>query len=333
MDGSQGMKDLSGIDIDFAGVRSQMTSVPANPEISALLGEVLLNEASALARSGREVQALDLLGGISSGAGLPAAGYDLLARIHAQRGQLTEARDAWQRALEMDPGNGAAMAGLSRIKKLLCRSPLRGYLLKLVAFILAAAILAFAAYWGIAAIVNEIDALKVETERLATLTGELGRRMPDLVPVETVQPADEAVSIPEALTALPGISMKPEGRHYRIEFDEGLFAHSDMLTPDASMLLTRLGAILENFIDGANIEIVGHTDDVPPRPGARFKDNYSLAVARAVAVAEHLSATAHIPLSLLAIRGEADFNAPFPNISAENRLRNRTVVIRIGAER
>ena len=327
------MRDLSGIDIGAAVARESPPAGPAQTEMSALLRELLLAEATALARDGRHAQALDLLGGMQGGAGLTAAGYDLMARIHAQRGELPEARDSWRRALESDPGNREFKAGLSRIEKLLRRSPLPGYLLRLAAVIAFAAILAFIAYLGIAAIENEIAALKVETARLASLASELGERPPPAAPAEAERPDEETVSAPDVLIDLDGISTREEDGKVWIEFEEGLFARSATLTPDASSLLARLGAILAYYIDEASIEIVGHTDDVPPLPGSRFEDNYCLAVARAVAVAEHISSTAKIPLSLLTIRGEADFNTPFPNNSRENRLRNRTVVIRIGAKR
>jgi len=41
-----------------------------------------------------------------------ADGYDCLARIHADRGELTEARAAWERALAIAPEHGGALRGI-----------------------------------------------------------------------------------------------------------------------------------------------------------------------------------------------------------------------------
>ncbi len=50
-----------------------------------------------------------------------AEAYNTLALVHAQRGALVEARDAWQKVLELAPGFSAARENLARVNQMLNR--------------------------------------------------------------------------------------------------------------------------------------------------------------------------------------------------------------------
>jgi tetratricopeptide (TPR) repeat protein len=77
----------------------------------------VLAQATDLARTGRYVEADRLLAeNIRDLERMPAA-LDLRARVHAQQGQLREARSCWKRALQLDPTNEVYIAALERIKR------------------------------------------------------------------------------------------------------------------------------------------------------------------------------------------------------------------------
>ena len=74
------------------------------------------------------------------------------------------------------------------------------------------------------------------------------------------------------------------------------------------------------------INIVGHTDDIPPSPNSRFKDNWEISTMRAVNVLRFLSSLGISPDRMTAT-GLADTRPIVPNISPENRQKNRRVSI------
>jgi len=74
------------------------------------------------------------------------------------------------------------------------------------------------------------------------------------------------------------------------------------------------------------INIVGHTDDIQPSPNSRFKDNWEISTMRAVNVLRFLSSLGISPDRMTAT-GLADTRPLVPNISPENRQKNRRVSI------
>ncbi|HCO11966.1 MAG TPA: flagellar motor protein MotB [Desulfonauticus sp.] len=72
------------------------------------------------------------------------------------------------------------------------------------------------------------------------------------------------------------------------------------------------------------INIIGYTDDTPPRPGGRFKDNWEISALRAINVLRYLLSLGIEPERLTAT-GFADLNPLYPNNSPDNRARNRRV--------
>lgn len=72
------------------------------------------------------------------------------------------------------------------------------------------------------------------------------------------------------------------------------------------------------------INIRGYTDDRPPAPGSRFKDNWELSSLRAVNVLRLLMSMGIEPKRLTST-GLADLNPLFPNTTDEYRAQNRRV--------
>jgi len=72
------------------------------------------------------------------------------------------------------------------------------------------------------------------------------------------------------------------------------------------------------------INIKGHSDDVPPAPDSRFKDNWEISSLRAISVLKSLIEMGIEP-NRLSATGLADLEPIVPNSSEANRSRNRRV--------
>lgn len=95
------------------------------------------------------------------------------------------------------------------------------------------------------------------------------------------------------------------------------------LKPEAEAVLKDLKDIFVQRND-QDINIRGYTDDVPPAPGGRFKDNWEISALRSVNVLRFFLRQG-IEDSRLTATGLADLNPLFPNSSADNRAKNRRV--------
>ena len=85
--------------------------------LAGVLQQLVLAQATDLARAGRYTEAEQLLmENIGDWEAMPAA-LDLLARICAQQRRFQQAHLLWTRALQLDPKNHAYMAGLVRLRE------------------------------------------------------------------------------------------------------------------------------------------------------------------------------------------------------------------------
>lgn len=110
----------------------------------------------------------------------------------------------------------------------------------------------------------------------------------------------------------------------RIEEKGSFPSGSAELTWEFEGLLLEMAKVLADIPGELTVE--GHTDDVPIRT-TRFYSNWDLSAARSAAVANVLLATGDVTPTRLAVKGLADTKPRFPNISAENRTKNRRVEI------
>lgn len=104
----------------------------------------------------------------------------------------------------------------------------------------------------------------------------------------------------------------------RLLFDVG----SDRLNQFILPILDKLADLAVAFPEGLSIE--GHTDNVPIHT-ERFPSNWELSVARAAAVLRYLQHQRPLPSKNIRIVGLADNMPLVPNITDENRARNRRV--------
>ena len=95
-----------------------------------------------------------------------------------------------------------------------------------------------------------------------------------------------------------------------------------ILRPDALPFLQALGQVLSELDRYVRVE--GHTDNVPIRT-AQFPSNWELSAARAVSVVRVLTELYGVPATHLAAVGYADSQPLVPNLTPEQRAKNRRV--------
>lgn len=96
------------------------------------------------------------------------------------------------------------------------------------------------------------------------------------------------------------------------------------LSPDARDLLGRLA---ETIGPGtAKLRVEGHTDDVPIHAG-RFASNWELSTSRATSVVTYFVEQAGLEPRRLSAAGYGEFHPRVPNVTDDDRARNRRVDI------
>ena len=103
-----------------------------------------------------------------------------------------------------------------------------------------------------------------------------------------------------------------------------LFGQGEVVMTPAGQRL--VASLTEFFISHPDqeIKIVGHTDDVQPTAGSRFRDNWEISAMRAVNVLRYLMSVGIDPGRMTAT-GLADYEPMVPNTTEENRAKNRRV--------
>ena len=192
---------MDGIDSELRHGSTRLTGSmggAAAAPTESLLFHALLARAAELARRGQHEQAAraiieapERLQGPAVDA-LPVEALDLLARIHAQRGDFEKAWDFWTRALRLDPENKSYQAGLERIvmvRKSGARRPLALPVAVGAALLLAFVVLLGFGWWANRAVSGIAGAIAWQTaagERQALAVGELRQ---DLRTLSTAQQA------------------------------------------------------------------------------------------------------------------------------------------------
>jgi chemotaxis protein MotB len=115
----------------------------------------------------------------------------------------------------------------------------------------------------------------------------------------------------------------------RVLFDSG----EAELKPDGESVLRKVAAVLGQH-PNVKLHVIGHTDNVPIRAGARnrFASNWELSTARAAAAVRFLSEKAGVDPRRLGVVGYGEFRPVADNSTAEGRARNRRIAITILSE-
>ncbi len=104
---------------------------------------------------------------------------------------------------------------------------------------------------------------------------------------------------------------------------KGMFDNNDVtvLTEEGKKRLKTVADFLARHPD-QRVHIKGFTDDTPPPPGSRFRNNWEVSSLQAVSALRYLLSLG-VPANRLTSTGLADLEPLLPNTTLENRERNR----------
>jgi chemotaxis protein MotB len=108
--------------------------------------------------------------------------------------------------------------------------------------------------------------------------------------------------------------------------DDVLFpSGSKNLKPEGMKALEEVASVLKD-VPGRKFMIAGHTDNVPLKKGARFKNNWELSTARAVEVVQFM-VQHEVKPETLAATGFGPYDPIADNSTSEGRAKNRRLEI------
>jgi flagellar motor protein MotB len=279
-----------------------------------------LAEAARHARAGRYDRARRALEPV----GEDAAALDLLARVHAQQGDLAAADECWARVEGLDPAHSGAREGRRRIRRIWSRRPRRVGAVAVVLVLIAAG-----AAGGRALAPSGPDGGQAVADELERLAGAVDA-------IESAEPAGEPTTeaaeslVDGVLVALedPRWSAAVEGDAVKVVFDESVFPEGGTaLTAESRDVLADVAAKVASL--DAEITVVGHTNDIPTGEGSRYEDNAALGLARALAAAEAMADAGGQALADIGIATAGDEDPPYGNETEADRVRNQTVTLEV----
>ncbi|AXB41546.1 OmpA family protein [Amycolatopsis albispora] len=283
--------------------------------------------AALLARNGEYAEAERVLRELGGRDSTDPAVLDLLARIHAQRGELLEADQCWALALRLDADHLPAREGRKRIAALATRRPRPGRVVLVVA--LAAVAVGGAGVAGglvvdrsgaLGAELDEIqDGQRAQAERIDDLGGRLDQT--------TSGPRQAVDGVAAALAGHPALTTRTDAGALTVTFSTGVFRAGTRLSDSGSSALAELARRLGPAAANVTITVVGHTEDAQVSGGSGYTTNAELGLARAMTAAERMSEASGLPLATFAVSSSGAASPPFPNTTAEDRARNRTVTV------
>ena len=127
--------------------------------------------------------------------------------------------------------------------------------------------------------------------------------------------------------SVPGIRTTFSGKRCMMVFDKPVFSSLTTISPEAGGLLGKLSGQIRDYMPGFKLTVRGHTDNTPLRSSRLYPDNEALGLARAKAVVDVMQKRYKLPAGSLRAASAGDQAPPFPNDTAENRQKNRTVVL------
>jgi hypothetical protein len=245
---------------------------------------------------------------------------DLLARVHAQRGELERADECWAQVQRDVPGDPAAAAGRSLIAQI--RDGRRRARPRVTTGRKLVALLCLFAVGATALVIwaAQEPAPAARTPRERT-PGELAAaRRADVLAAQlaaqraraAAQQRAESARVAKMAEALNvrGVTARANPRSVRLWFKKGLFSTGDRLTADGAAVLDAVGERLAG--QNARVHVVGYV--------AVGRGGSALSLLRALVAARVLSAGSGTPLS--AFTTAAGARVPFKETD-----RSRTVML------
>jgi outer membrane protein OmpA-like peptidoglycan-associated protein len=285
-----------------------------------LLARLCRAEAADLARAGDHEAALRALADLESEHGEDLETLDLLARVHAQRGNVTAAEATWRRILAVDPDHAPARAGAElatairtgrrRVRPLPVRSAGTA---ALVLLLLAGGSVGVAAPWHGHPAPHPPAARPARSpERVRSTASDAGT---DQLRVRLQELG--------AGLAGPGVRIEQRDRDLRVVFDSGLFPpDSDHLAPAGERALVELGRRLRG--KPVHVTVLGHS--LPLGPGSPTGGS-AVGLTRATTAAGTLAGTAELPLTAFTVASADQAAPPWPGTTPQADARNRTVTL------
>lgn len=128
-----------------------------------------------------------------------------------------------------------------------------------------------------------------------------------------------------------GMAVEPIGDQIVVRVDNLILFDSGKaeVKPAFMPVAERIAAALDK--EPGPINVIGHTDSVKPSPGAKYKSNYDLSVARAESVQKALAPNLSDPARIV-VTGKGEDEPIADNGTAEGRAKNRRVEIMIPKE-
>lgn len=127
----------------------------------------------------------------------------------------------------------------------------------------------------------------------------------------------------------------------RIEGDRFVFSSEVLFAPGEAELSAAgrreianvadiLGEVIDEIPPGIDwvLQVDGHTDDVPLRPGAAFADNWELSQARALSVVRYMINALGLPPARLSANGFGQYQPVNPADTAQARAQNRRIELK-----
>lgn len=166
---------------------------------------------------------------------------------------------------------------------------------------------------------------------------QVTQKPPDVVPPKLAEakPVQQKVQPPAAVAAKlvelegRGMLVTAEGNEKVVVFESGIFASGTKLSRGGEAMLSKVGRQLASRAKNISITVVGCTDNLPVSGKREYKDNKALGLMRAAAALQVLQSSSGIPATEFKTVSYGAEWSPFPNDTAANRARNRSVVLRI----
>jgi len=143
-------------------------------------------------------------------------------------------------------------------------------------------------------------------------------------PVDLTRSAETLSRVLDTELRAGKVGLKLESRGLVISLREsGFFASGeDEVSPSSLAALGKIAAVIQGLPNPMRLE--GHTDSVPIH-NSRFRSNWELSAARAIAMLEVLASRYQIPRTRMAVAGYAENAAADTNDTDEGRAHNRRV--------
>ncbi len=252
---------------------------------------------------------------------------DLQAKIYAQQGKLKEAEFLWKKCVTHDPENNNYNEALNRIGKLQKKKVTwRLSLAKLIGAILTIILLSFL----LVLVYNGKDEKSSKLDILQKQQSAILERIDNNIITNANAPTENIIPImSKKLVEVDGISFENNNMELLIKFNEGLFSNGIKFKHFYEPTIKQLAKTLETYSGNIIIMILGCSDTIPLKGSIQFKNNHDLGLARANYVYNIFYQNSRIATESLIFGSVGDTNTPFPNDSRENRMKNRTVVIKI----